>query len=156
MSILTPISGLGKVKLFGTKNPEKYFATGTYDVKVVLVRAIPTKKGGAFIAEVEIVNTHGHATAKVGEVKEWFQSIGDMDVAGPDLKRFALAALGYHNKTDADKALIEKEVDPELDDLLAGAIKENLFKGKVLRLNVWAKPTTTGGTFSKHDWSAMP
>lgn len=133
--------GINEAPVFDKGN---YLPPGFIGI-VEVVRTIgknTQRSGPAFIVEMEIVEVfesgdedHELSPVKVGQKRTWFQKMSDKSVALPAVKAWAAACLGF---STTQKAEIEEEVSPELEDTLEYACDnedDNPFVGIRLKLS---------------------
>lgn len=108
------------------------------------------RSGLAFIAEYEVLeSTHPkHAT---GTNVTWFQKLADKNVAFGALKEWAYAHLGYDYPDD--KAMLEKKIDPQLEDIISEAVTKNSLVNALVFCETGSKKTQRGTDFTIHKWS---
>lgn len=144
-------AGLKDAKISETGS---YLTDGTYKLRVERIVYKQTRsKGYAYIAEFNVLES-SNPEHPVGSKRTWFQSMNDKEIAFPAIQKFAAAALGVN--PFRDKELFEKEILPNIEELVENSISDagDIFKGKDVNCEVEQVKTKKGGDFSRYDFSA--
>jgi hypothetical protein len=118
-------------------------------VKIHLLKELNGFKGHAFVCEV-IVETSNLPVVNVGEIRSWYVSMATprlTEFALPNLKQFALAALGA--KTEAQKEAVKGSLSALLNEAVG---EKQPMKGTSVFLMT---QNNEAGTFTKHSWAAI-
>jgi len=133
-------SGIGEMK---TDNKSQYLTAGDYVASIVAVRLVNSKKSADdyFVVELTVTESRGEGAQPVGTEAAWVCKMGGTypESALRDINSFLNAATGAED-ADIDAKFVEDAIK---DD---GAALVDM----QVRVNVFEKPTTRGGTFSKH------
>jgi len=137
-------SGIGEMT---TDNKSQYLTAGDYVASIVAVRLVNSKKSSDdfFVAELTVTESRGESAQPVGTEAAWVCKMGGRypESALRDINSFFRAVTGAED-ADIDAQFVEDAIK---DD---GAALVDM----QVRVNVYEKPTTKGGTFSKHTFRA--
>lgn len=128
-----------------------YLTDGDYDVIVDRVTLGSTRKKIPFFAlDVTVEGSSDPVKHPIGSKRNWFVGF-DKDSALGNVRQWghaiANALSAAEGGGDVDVTAINQQF---LDAICADNGKS--VRGVKLKVNVVAKPTSTGGTFSKHTW----
>lgn len=136
MSLDSLFDGIDKIKVGNQSGTP--LTEGEYLLKITDVQHLRTlKKGDAFIAEFEVVETSDPQKHPVGTKRSWYQSMQNQPVAIDKIKKFMLAVLGYEPKRDEQR--ITTEVDPYIKAWTAAACTQKILNNQQVRCSVVLK-----------------
>lgn len=134
----------------------QYLKPGNYKLRVLKMFTIRTrKKGDAFIVDFEVIESD-NPEIKVGSTRNWYQGLGDEDIAFPAIKEFMLRLFGF----EEDEG--DEEFEDSLDELLETCAddkwkneedEDHPLHGKTIAVECYMKETQKGNPFTVHNWS---
>lgn len=134
---------------------------GQFDLRIIRNMVFRDRKQRDFwIAEFEVIASN-NPQHPVGSLRNWMQNISDPQVGFRAVKAYVFAALGLDHKEPEDKKVIESEIEPSIDTVLAEALEDpkdpackNALKGAVVKCEVTKiKTKEKNADFSLHAFS---
>ncbi len=149
-------------KAVGVKLSERgqKLTDGVYSLKVIRNKTIKSREGlDLWIAEWEVTASNNPAHP-VGSQRNWSVNISDADQGFKNIKAYVYAALGYTYSNPADKAEIDANIEPKIDQVLASTLEDptdpactNSLAGEEFHAEVKGSKTKAGFDFMKHTFS---
>lgn len=146
---------VGQAQVFGRG---RYLKDGRYTLRFLKMYTIETRKSGhALVAEFNVESSNNDEIPE-GTKRNWYQSLGDKDIAFPAVKEFMLSLLNVDQEDEDEMEEFDSKLDVRLEKYSDSKwqnldAKKHPLHGRLINCECYIKETKKGGEFTVHDWS---
>lgn len=129
-----------------------------YKLKFLKMFTLKTRnKGQALIVDFEVMESTC-PEIPVGQVRNWYQSLQDEDVAFPSIKEFLLQLFAIDQSNEEEVEKFEDKMEDLMEECADDAFREkdaseHPMNGMHIQVTTWEKETQKGKPFTVHDWA---